>query len=93
MFITLEDDQYIGGVQDIWGHHEYIRGYHDYIGRYHEYIGGMFSASGECSVHRGFHYKSKTFMNLLPHITPDVLNIPGVFKYPPDVLLGTPPMH
>ena len=36
-----------------------------YIGGYHEYIGG-------------FQYKSKAFMNLLPHMnhdTPDVLKI------------------
>ena len=32
------------------------------VGRYHEYIGA-------CSVHGGFQYKSKTFMNLLPHMT------------------------
>ena len=62
MFSTLgERDEYIGGVQYIGGHHEYIGegdimstlgdvqyigGYHDACGGYHEYIGG-------CSVHQG----------------------------------------
>ena len=30
-----------------------------HLGGYHKYIRG-------CSVHRGFQYKSKAFMNLLP---------------------------
>ena len=32
---------------------------------YHEYNGG-------CSAHRGFQYKSKAFMNLLPHMNHDI---------------------
>ena len=34
-------------------------------GRYDEYIRG-------CSVHGGYHYKSKAFMNLLPHMNHDI---------------------
>ena len=49
MFSTLEDVQYIGGVQDIGGYHEYIGGisgvhWGDIMstsGGYHEYIGGI----------------------------------------------------
>ena len=32
---------------------------------YHEYI-------GECSVHQGFQYKSKAFINLLSHMNHDI---------------------
>ena len=35
------------------------------VEEYHEYNGG-------CSVHRGFQYKSKAFINLLPHISLDI---------------------
>ena len=50
-----------------------LEGYHEYIGGdimstsrgYHEYIGG-------CSVHRGFQYISKAFINLLPHMNHDI---------------------
>ena len=40
-------------------------GYDDACGGYHEYIGG-------CSVHQGFQYKSKTFVNLLPRMNHDI---------------------
>ena len=52
---------------------QYIGGYHDACGGYHEYI-------GKCSVHRGFQYKSKAFMNLLPHMNYD---IPLCTEHPP----------
>ena len=50
---------------------------------YHEYIGG-------CSVHRGFQYKSKAFMNLFPHMNHDVplmysRYLPMYSWYPSDV--------
>ena len=88
---TSWDIQYIGG------NHKYIRGYHEYLrGRsvhlidtmkhvgdimahvegYHEYIGG-------CSVHWGFQYKSKAFINLLPHLNHDI----------PQCTYGIPPMY
>ena len=54
------------------GYHEYIEGSSVHrgdimmhVGRYHEYITG-------CSVHRGFQYKSKAFINLLPHTNHDI---------------------
>ena len=40
-------------------------GYHDACERYHEYIRGR-------SVHRGFQYKSKAFINLLPRMYHDI---------------------
>ena len=57
---TLGDVQYIGG------NHEYIGGNHEYIGGNHEYIGGYHKYIGVCSVHWGFQYESKAFINLLP---------------------------
>ena len=63
------------------GYHEYIGAYHEYIRGYHEYIGG-------CSVHRGFQYKSKAFINLLLHMNHD---IPSMYsRYPPNVLMVAP---
>ena len=49
-----------------------------HVGGYHEYIGG-------CSVHRGFQYKSKAFMNLLPHM--------NVFKISPQCAHGILSMY
>ena len=64
-------------VQYIGGYHEYIRGY--------EYIGGCSVHRGElmmhvedimntsgCSLPQGFQYKSKAFINLLPHMNHDI---------------------
>ena len=45
-----------------------------HVGRYHEYIGGR-------SAHQGLQYKSKTFMNLLPHMNHDIS--PMYSRYPP----------
>ena len=48
-----------------------------HVGGYHEYI-------EECSVHRGFQYKSKAFINFLPHMNHD---IPSMYSsYPSDIL-------
>ena len=58
-----------------------------HVGEYHEYI-------GECSVHWGFQYKSKAFINLLPHMNHD---IPPMYSWyssdvliTPDVLMMSP---
>ena len=61
MFSTLADIMI--HVRDIMIHVGDITStsgeYYDTCGGYHEYIEG-------CSVHRGFQYKSKHFINLLP---------------------------
>ena len=49
---------------------------------YHEYIGG-------CSAHRGFQYKSKAFMNLLPHMNNDIPRCTEHPLMPQDI----PPMY
>ena len=53
-------------------YHEYIGEYHEYIGEYHEYIGGCHDYIGGYSVHRGFQYESKAFIDLLPHMNHDI---------------------
>ena len=89
-----------GDVQYIRGYHEYIGGYHEYIrgcsvhvgdiiihvGGYHEYIGG-------CSVHQSLQYKSKAFMNLLPHMNCDITRCtehPLMHSRYPQVLMVSP---
>ena len=59
-------DEYIGRYHEYIGDVQYIGGYHDSCGGYYEYIRG-------CSVHRGFQYKSKPLINLLPHMNLDIL--------------------
>ena len=60
--------------------------YHDTCGGYHEYI-------GEYSVHWGFQYKSKAFLNLVPHMNHDIARCTQDSPPPPpppDVLMVTP---
>ena len=56
-------------------------------GGYHEYTGG-------CSVHRGFQYKSKAFVNFLPHMNHDIPRcthgIPLMYSWYPPRVLNTP---
>ena len=66
--------QYIGDVQYIEGCSVHrgdtmgtSKGYHEYIEGYHEYIGGI------SWVNRGFQYKLKGFITLLPHMYDDIL--------------------
>ena len=47
----------------ISGDAQYIGRYHDACGRYYDLCGGI------SSVHRGFQYKSKAFINLLSHMS------------------------
>ena len=54
----------LGDIVSTPGDVEYIGDIMMHVGRY-EYIGG-------CSVHRGFQYKSKAFINLLPHMNHDI---------------------
>ena len=92
---TSGDVRYIVGCSVHRGHimstsgecHEYIEGYHEYIGGYHEYIGGYRDACGGyneyiggCLLHRGFQYKSKAFISLLPHMNH---NIPPRYSISP----------
>ena len=85
--------EYIGGCSVQW------RDTMMHLGEYHEYIGGFSvrqrdtmihveryhdSYGGKPCVHRGFQYKPKAFINLLPHMNHD---IPSMYSwYTSDVL-------
>ena len=82
--------EYIKGCSVHWGDtmmHEYTGGCSVrrkdtmmHVGGYHVYIRG-------CSLRRGFQYKSKAFINLLPHIKHD---IPPMYSWYPSNLLNIP---
>ena len=54
-----------GDIPQYYDHIGECSVHHDAFGGYHEYI-------GRCSVRRGFQYKSKAFINLLPHMNQNI---------------------
>ena len=51
------------------------------------HVGGHRKYTRGCSVHQGFQYKSKAFINLLPHMNRDVLPL---YSWYPSNVLNTP---